>query len=250
MEAKWYCLIQVYNPAQPAEQQISLEKIELHAENEEAAASEAQALFDLRCVHGRIPAPDGLLYPRSLQIVYARKLDDATTRPQLVLRENEYLVDVDYNIPLEEAIRRGRYDDLDPRITARHFPGLPIEPARKVIRLIDMGYRAPTGEILGEIEEAGLQPATIWELLALGAQHPLEQRTRVIVALGTFWNTMFRRRVPLLGHSDVRRFWRDHDFLTGRYVAAEDMSRRKWLTERWSRGCVFAAVRPAEAVRP
>ncbi len=48
-------------------------------------------------------------------------------------------------------------------------------------------YYAGTGEVLAEMKNRGLRPATLPELLAFGAQFPDEQRKYPIVALGSAW---------------------------------------------------------------
>ncbi len=98
-----------------------------------------------------------------------------------------YTVEVDYGLPLDEAIAAGKYDTVDNTITAENFPSDKKSKETFGITLFDFKKGMTTDEVLAEFDKLGLRPATLPELLALGAAHPELQREFLIMALGSIW---------------------------------------------------------------
>jgi hypothetical protein len=136
-------------------------------------------------------------------------------------------VTVDYGRPLPEAILAGGYDWVDPDITVRHFPVLGSGARALELEIVHFGRPVPAAELLAELEDRGLRPALLEELLAFGALHPESEREHPILALGSTW-----RRGPGLEaavYLDGRR---------GRRNLA-----LYWIEGDWPGNWRFAAVR-------
>lgn len=92
-----------------------------------------------------------------------------------------FKVTVDYNLTQEQMIAAGKYDQVGP-LFSEH---LPISGEGKVEREVVLvgPYHGHWGNFV--LEELGLRPARIEELLALAATHPDLQKKLPIVALGS-----------------------------------------------------------------
>jgi len=128
---------------------------------------------------------------------------------------------------LQAMIAEGNYDWVNSDITSEHFP---IEGEGQVeveLHLIHLNRVATGDEVLTELDKRNLRPATIEDLLALGAIHPDLQRDFPIVAVGSVWRRPDGHRyVPCLcGHWDGRR----------------DLG-LDWIGFRWDGDCRFLAV--------
>lgn len=157
-----------------------------------------------------------------------------------------YQVSVDYTRTIDDMIAAGKYDWKNNDITEENFP-IQRQPA-SVPAIEDGLYRTPPGvqnngiktvlvhlnkvvstaEVLRHMDELGLQPARIEELLALGEQHSNLQLDFPLVALGSVWVRSGRdRAVPYLGsygsERDLILRWGDPD-------------------GRWGEDCRFLAV--------
>ncbi len=92
---------------------------------------------------------------------------------------------VDYGKSLAEMIAAGNYDWKNNDINAKHFK-VEGEGQQEIwIELIHFGRVMTSDQVITELDKQGLRPAKIEELLALGAQHPDEQRKYWIAALGS-----------------------------------------------------------------
>ena len=133
-----------------------------------------------------------------------------------------------------ELVKQGNYDSSDDSITDKRFPIGENAPRTRTLELVEFDYDPSTEEVLAEFERRGLEPPDYVDALYFGIQYPEEQRKRLI--------TVFLHepvRVPggnLMG--------------TGGYGFLEISGNRTWRTlrlvlypRRWSRTCVFAAVR-------
>ncbi|KKT49279.1 MAG: hypothetical protein UW41_C0009G0046 [Candidatus Collierbacteria bacterium GW2011_GWC2_44_18] len=98
-----------------------------------------------------------------------------------------YSVNVDYATSVEQMIKAGKYDWFNDDITSGHFPSNEKGKSQMVIYLLNFDGDISSENALQEMNKLGLRPATLKELLALGAQHPNLQRKDVIVALGSTW---------------------------------------------------------------
>lgn len=132
---------------------------------------------------------------------------------------------LDPPVPLEEWVRRGNYDCVNPAVTSANFP-LTQRGSREVV-LFAPRQALSSKEVVRWMQEEGYKPAGIDECLALGAQYPERQRANPLVFLGRPWrNPQGRRRVPVLVDSYGRRKISLH-----------------WFDTNWSDVCCFAAVR-------
>jgi len=149
-------------------------------------------------------------------------MEDESSEP------NTYTVTVDYDQPLADMIKAGRYDWTNVDITVEHFPVKKRESGEVELHVVHFGRSMTTKEVLVELDKRGLRPAELPELLALGAAHPDLQRKYSLVALGSGWqNPVGGVDVPfLLGHDGRRSLnldWNDPG-------------------HRWYDGCRFVAV--------
>ncbi len=147
--------------------------------------------------------------------------------------KNIYVVTVNYDRSVEDGVKAGKYYWTDKRITSDRFPSNEVGNKEVSIELVHFGKNMKTDEVLSELDRAGLRPATLKELLALGEKVPDLQRESPISALGSVCQD------PRGGRGCVRlgctRFGWDND--SKRY------SELDWLDSRWGDGYRFAAVR-------
>jgi len=139
---------------------------------------------------------------------------------------NFYPVIVD-DINVEEAIRQGKYDWINPAITSKNFPMKEWGKAEFKVELIHFDHQISVGKALKELDLIGYRPAGLRKLLALGCQYPEVQREFPIFALGSiFWDGMYRHEyVPYLYGSD-------QDRILSLY----------WLKNFFGEGCRFEVV--------
>lgn len=98
---------------------------------------------------------------------------------------------VDYSQSFADMIAAGKYDWVNPDITADHFPITGTGKQEVRVELLHFNHYFNNGdEVLAEIDKLGYRPyrpAKIKELLALGAVQPELQRQFPIAALGSIW---------------------------------------------------------------
>lgn len=137
-----------------------------------------------------------------------------------------FILQVNYGQSVEEALKAGSYDWANDNLTSEHFPSLRRGIETVEVHLVHFGRSMTPDEITTELEKQGLRPATIEELLALGATYPDLQRQFPIIALGLVWmNPGGLRRAPVLGGSGCER-----------------RARLLWFVVAWSSSYRFAAV--------
>jgi hypothetical protein len=100
-------------------------------------------------------------------------------------------------------IAAGAYDHVNRQITEASFPVQRGGLAARELILVHLGHVASTDEVLHQLDDLGVRPARIEELLAFGAAYPQAQRQFPIVALGAI-ETSYRRRPFLWGSPRVR----------------------------------------------
>ncbi|MFZ2201786.1 MAG: hypothetical protein WAV56_00125 [Microgenomates group bacterium] len=138
-----------------------------------------------------------------------------------------YSVLVDYGQTVERLIRDGSYDWVNDDITSRNFPSSERGNAQIDIFLLNFDRNISSEDAIREMDTQGLRPATLKELLALGATHTNLQRENPIVALGSEWrNPDGDRGVP--------------DLIRGGSVRGLSLG---WFVGDWFPGWRFAAVR-------
>ncbi len=132
-----------------------------------------------------------------------------------------YPVTVNYDLSLAGMIKAGRYDWVNSDITENHFPEnhFPVkgEGSKDIaLELIHFNMAILSKDALSELDERGLRPATIEELLAFGTKYPELQRQFPVLALGSIWRQLGDRHVPCLWSGSLERFL-SLDWFEGRW---------------------------------
>ena len=131
---------------------------------------------------------------------------------------------------LAEMIQVGNYDHVNSDITSEHFPVQGKEKVKCEIELICYGRCMQSDDVVRDLESRGMRPATLFELLAFGAQYPEQQREFPVVALGSVWQDRYGDRwVAYLDGDESDEF--------GRYLCLG-----RWV-EGWLCEDLFAAIR-------
>lgn len=116
-----------------------------------------------------------------------------------------YHITVNYNQTVQQLIRAGKYSSSE-GITDANFPSDEEGTARLEIFLLsfDSDNRVSSEGAIKAMKKQGLRPATLKELLALGAAYPYPdlQRVNSIIAFGSTWRGHSGSLgVPFLGRS-------------------------------------------------
>lgn len=101
-----------------------------------------------------------------------------------------FLVEVNYDLTLEELIEAGNFDRVDYLITPENFPSHMGGTFRREICFInfDPSEQGDSSEdVLQEMEKRRLRPATLKEILALKIAYS-DLPCRGLVALGSKWS--------------------------------------------------------------
>jgi len=101
--------------------------------------------------------------------------------------EDTFPVIVNYSKSLAEMIQAGKYDWVNSDITDKHFPVKGSGRVELNAELIHYGKCMCSDTIIQDLDQRGLRPATLAELLAFGEKYPDEQRKYTIVELGSVW---------------------------------------------------------------
>jgi hypothetical protein len=116
-----------------------------------------------------------------------------------------YPLRVDYGRSVEEGVKAGRYDLVNPHITSHNFPTKRKGVVEIRVELVHFDIYISTDEVLHEFNWMGYRPADLRELLAFGENYPEVQRKFPVVALGSVWRRWDGHRVPyLLGCGSLR----------------------------------------------
>ena len=154
----------------------------------------------------------------SVEVEYASRGLQLTKEHKLPGYEsNTHTLTVNYGQSVEDALKAGNYDWVNDYITSRNFPPTRRGTETVEVSLVHFGRVMTSDEVLEELDRQGLRPATVEELLALGAQYPDLQRQFPIIALGSVC-------VGPSGHRSVPVLWSD-----GRYRDAS----LDWLDDDW-----------------
>jgi len=111
--------------------------------------------------------------------------DSALFGPCRFLFKNYYVIQVDYGVRLDQMIVNGQFDYVDPLITASNFPGRETGRRKFPVALFTAHGSMESIEIGTALHIGGYRPATIRELVTLGATYPSLQQNFGIVALGS-----------------------------------------------------------------
>ena len=145
----------------------------------------------------------------------------------ILVIQDTYEVVVDYSHTLTEMIESCHLDWKNSDIIPEYFP-IEGEGCQKVkVTLFHFNRKMSTEQAASEMEEQGYRPATLPELLALGAAQPDLQKRFPILALGSGWQAPDGHLVfPSLRSDESKRFLS-----------------LIWFASGWSRECRFLAVR-------
>ncbi len=138
-----------------------------------------------------------------------------------------YPVTVNYDLTVEQLVKAGKYVWSDGDVTSKNFPSTETGQAEVMIYLVTPRYDISSEDIIQEMDkmDPSLRPATLKELLALGAQYPDLQKQTWIVALGSPWSDLGMIFVPCLDDDPARNLSLD------------------WYIMDWDSDWSFACVR-------
>jgi hypothetical protein len=138
----------------------------------------------------------------------------------------KYSAIVNYDFSQPEMIAAGKYDWTNSDITAECFPVKGKGQANVNFIVKHFARSISTEAALKELDNEGLRPATIEELLAFGAKYPDEQRKCPVIALvSVSADSSGSRRVACLYGCDS---WRGLGL--------------SFIDNRWGDCCRFLAV--------
>ena len=137
------------------------------------------------------------------------------------MTKQTYTVTADYSKTIDEMLKNGKYDWANDDITADHFPSKEKGTKRIKIALFKFDHDISGEDVIRKMGK-GFRPASLKEILSLGAQYPDLQRKDWIVALGSTWRDSDGNvYVPYLGNDggfrslylrwwdgDWRSYWR------------------------------------------
>lgn len=154
-----------------------------------------------------------------------------------------YELTVNYGKSVEQAVMDGKYDKSDDYINSQHFteehPGK-SRVEKLEMELVHFGYKIDTPQARSELDNRGLMPANLHEILAFGAKYPGVQREVEIAALNAECKHDARGDtgcICLSGGDDNRIVW---------LVRSDDEVLHHATT--WAEHFHFAAVRKQSAV--
>jgi hypothetical protein len=140
---------------------------------------------------------------------------------------NTFTINVNYDLPLEEMVKAGKYDWVNREITTDKFPSKRKGTAVIDVDLIFFNRDMEWDEVLLALDKMGYRPAELPELLAFGAKYPDIQKNFPIVAFGSVGHNSE-------GHNIVVGLFSDYG---GRGL------RLYWLDSRWRANYRFAVLR-------
>lgn len=126
---------------------------------------------------------------------------------------NAYPVTVDYGQPFDQMIAEGTYGFVNVCITSANFPITGTGVAESEIVLVHFNRGIMSDDAAKEMEQMGLRPVTLPELLAFGAMYPDMQCEFPVIALDSIWaDRNGNRNVPCLcgwrGRRSLYLLWR------------------------------------------
>lgn len=134
---------------------------------------------------------------------------------------------INYDQPLDQAIKEGKYGWFNSDINPKNFPSNQTGQKEVELVLFHFGKSMSSKAVITFGKQHGFRPATLPELLKLGAEQPELQRQFPVIALGFVWvDGVSNRPVPYL--------WGDSD---GRSL------RLGWFGNDWNDDYRFAFVR-------
>jgi len=96
-------------------------------------------------------------------------------------------VTVDYDRPVEEMVRAGKYGWVPLNVDSKHFPTNRHGTSEVEMAVVHFDRKVGNEEVLSELGKMGFRPAELQELLAFDAAYPEKGRTfpSPIIALGS-----------------------------------------------------------------
>lgn len=158
----------------------------------------------------------------------ASSASDLTKRRRNEKSIERFSVTVDCTKSLLEMIAAGNYGHIWHKITPENFPVVGEGIVQYEIALFHFDRDVMSKSVLARLDKLGYRPATLPELLSLGAAFPKLQDQFPIAALGSQWREdkryLSRARIPFLMNCSRRDL-------------ALFFFRHRWMPE-----CRFAAV--------
>ncbi len=150
-----------------------------------AVYSSESNLVELRLIQEIIQqVRDGRLTKDHLRsLIKHRNPFDQKTKP--AHRQGGFSVNINYDLSVESLVINGKYDWKDDNITNENFPTARKGEVDLVLELVHFNEVLTSEEVLEVLDEMGYRPAELYELLAVGAQYPEEQKKNPIVALSS-----------------------------------------------------------------
>ena len=149
------------------------------------------------------------------------------------MTKQTYTVTVDYSKSVTELVKEGKYDWANDDITADHFPSKEKGTKRIKIALFKFDHDISGEDVIRKMGK-GFRPASLKEILSLGAQYPDLQRKDWIVALGSTWRGSYGYvYVPCLNGGGGGRGLR-----------------LNWWASVWRSSWRFAAVQVSSTLKP
>jgi hypothetical protein len=146
--------------------------------------------------------------------------------PGALLVNRTYRVSIPYERSTEQLLEMGHYDITSPYLNDLDFQRTVCGRDRMFeIEMVHFGRNISTDDALAGIEQQGLRPSNVTELLAFGASYPDVQREFPVVALGEIFPYPHgARNVVALG------------------TLGELRCVFVWLAVDWYDACRFAAI--------
>ena len=196
-------------------------ELSVHQEHEVLLKLE-QAGLDKSLAQEIINSPGNAL--AKSMIVSINKKSEAKSKSSSRLN---FEIEVDGTKTLEQMIADGKYDDKNSDINKKNFPIKDATKRTVTIELFHFDRNISSEDAVKEMKKEGFRPATVEELLALGADQPKLQREFPIIALGSVWRVFYGFRcVPSLNLDGDDR----------------ELNLPYW-SHGWFGSCRFAAVR-------
>jgi len=99
-----------------------------------------------------------------------------------------HLTAVNYEVSVDEMVARGAYSLWNKYVNSENFPTSGGKGKAKIeLIMVHLGRKVSSEEVLTHLEDNGMRPGTIEELLALGAEHPDVFLNDPVVCLGSSW---------------------------------------------------------------
>lgn len=144
---------------------------------------------------------------------------------KLIVGNNANVYPISVVGTIEQQVVAGNYNWSNSDISDAHFTA--DQPHDTDVILCHFDKDMSTDAVLKALDEKGLRPATMSELLAVGIQHSKLQLQFPIIALGSVWQFS-------LGRRDVGYL---HSYACKRKLYLT------WIGHDWHGTCRFAAVR-------